>query len=197
VQIKAQVSLFKKIGITYQDFCHLSLDERMRHIRLYARGRLKKGERLWWLEDQSEGGHSLPLQARLYTTLEQAEKRQLRAEAALLCPEVVKSSRQKGKYDDATLYLLTYRGVLCHQARDLFSAGSVAMKKNQKRGGNYVLRALQDIEAEMRTAAEILPDALLMEYWGEAPPPNDRIKEWLKRADQLAVNWKPSDHLFK
>jgi hypothetical protein len=51
VQIHAPESLFSKIGISYKDFCALSIQERMEHIRKYARGRLKKGERLWWLED--------------------------------------------------------------------------------------------------------------------------------------------------
>jgi hypothetical protein len=197
VQIHAPESLFSKIGISYKDFCALSIQERMEHIRKYARGRLKKGERLWWLEDQPDGDHSLPIQARLYMTLDQAEKRRLRAEAALLCPEIVKPPRSKHKYDDATLYLLIYHGVLCPQARDLFSAGSVAMRSSPKRGGNYVLRALLDIQAEMRDAATTLDDSLFVEYWEKSVPPAKRIKEWLVRADALAVGWKPSAHLFK
>jgi hypothetical protein len=197
VQIRPKESLFAKIGISYKDFAQLSILERMEHIRKYARSRLKKGERLWWLEDRPEGGHSLPIQARLYMSLEQSEKRELRAEAALLCPEIVKPSRSKHKYDDATLYLLTYHGVLCPQARDLFSAGSVAMRSDSKRGGNYVLRALLDIQEEMRSAAAKLDDALFVEYWGRSVPAERRIKEWLLRADSLAVGWIPSESLFK
>jgi hypothetical protein len=196
VQIHPKESLFSKIGISYKEFCKLPIHDRMDHIRKYARGRLKKGERLWWLEDSPEDAHSLPIQARLYMTLEQSEKRKLRAEAALLCPEIVRPSRSKHKYDDATLYLLTYHGVLCSQARDLFSAGSVAMRGDTTRGGNYVLRALQDIQAEMLTAAATLDDALFVEYWEQSVPPENRINEWLKRADNLAVGWKPSQHLF-
>lgn len=197
VQIHPKESLFTKMGISYKDFCQLSIHERMEHIRKYARSRLKKGERLWWLEDRPDEGHSLPLQARLYMSLEQWEKRKLRAEAALLCPQIVKASRSKHKYDDVTLYLLTYHGVLCPQARDLFSAGSVAMRSNATRGGNYVLRALLDIEKEMRTAAATLEDTLFVEYWGKPVPPKQRISEWLKRADRLAVGWKPSKVLFR
>jgi hypothetical protein len=169
----------------------------MEHIRKFARGRLKQGERLWWLEDQADAGHSLPIQARIYTSLDQPEKQKLRAEAALLCPAIVKPANSRDKYYDATLYLLTYRGVLCHQARDLFSAGSVALNKNPERGGNYVLRSLVGIQDEMRQAAASLDDALFVEYWGASVPPERRIEEWLKRADAMAVTWKPSDHLFK
>jgi hypothetical protein len=196
VEIGSKESLFKKIGISYEDFSQLPMPEKMKHIRKYARGRLKKGERLWWLEDEPEQGHSLPLQVRLYMGLSQEDKRRLRAEAALLCPQIVKPSRSKGKYNDATIYLLTYHGVLCPQARDLFSAGSVALRSNSERGGNYIMRALQDIEQEMRTAAMNMEDALFIEYWGMSVPPQDRIKEWLKRADELAGTWNPSETLF-
>ncbi len=130
---------------------------------------------------------------------QQAEKRKYRAEAALLSPQVCKGSRARGKYEDAAMYLLTYHGVFCPQARDLFTAGSVALRADQERGGNYLLRALQDIEPLMLDAARRLDDALFVEYWGESCPPGDRIPRWLELADGFArgTGWKPSNSLFK
>jgi len=186
-------SLFETFGITYKEFSELTLHDRMEYVRNYARQRLKPGERLWWLEDQADTPHTLPLQAKLYTSLSDAEKRRMRAEASILCPQITSSSRSRHKYDDPVLYLLTYRGVLCHQARDLFSAGSVAGKA---RGGNYLLRALQDLEPEMREAAATLDDQLFVEYWGESVQPEQRIHQWLIRADSYARSWKPSEELF-
>jgi hypothetical protein len=188
--------LFAQMGIPYEEFANSPMEERMRHIRSYARGRLRPGEHLWWMEDRpDENGHSLPLQVQLYMGLTQREKRGLRAEAALLCPQIVRPSRVRNKYNDAVMYLLTYHGALCPQARDLFSAGSVA---GPERGGNYVLRALVDIQDEMRAAAGTLEDALFIEYWHveEAPPPEVRIREWLRRADGFARGWIPSSVLF-
>lgn len=138
VEINPKRSLFKQLGITYKDFSVLPIEEKMRYIRQYARARLKPGERLWWLEAKPEPEHSLPIQVRLYTSLATEEKRKLRAEAALLCPQVVSPARAKHKYDDAVLYLLTYHGVICSQARDLFSAGSVALRQDAQRGGLYI-----------------------------------------------------------
>ncbi len=197
VEMLDRESLFSKIGISYVDFCKLPIDERMKHVRNYARGRLKEGERLWWLEDAPGQAHTLPLEVRLYMRLPQEEKRKLRAEAALLCPQIVKPSRSKNKYTDPAMYLLTYHGVLCPQARDLFSAGSVALRSNATRGGVYIARALKDIEQEMQSAARTLDNALFVEYWGDSVPPNKRIQEWLKRADQFARGWTPSKTLFK
>jgi hypothetical protein len=190
------VPLFQQMGIAYDDFRRLPMDQKMQHIRQYARGRLKKGERLWWLEDTDEPTHALPIQARLYTKLPMAEKTQLRAEAVLLCPSVVKSGRSRDKYDDVVLYLLTYRGVLCHQARDLFSAGSVANPDNDDRGGVYIARALKLIESDIADAANRLDDALFIEYWGESVPNAERIERWLQKADSYARDWVPSSSLF-
>ena len=94
------------------------------------------------------------------------------------------------------LYLLTYHGVLCHQARDLFSAGSVANPNNGDEGGIYIERALKLIEVEMREAALTMDDALFVEYWGGSVVPENRIKRWLEKADAVATGWKPSDSLF-
>ncbi len=189
-------SLFKTFGISYADFCKLSEPERMEHVRKYARGRLKSGERLWWLENRADAGHSLSLRARRFQNLDPQEKRKIRAEASLLCPEILRSSRSKGKYDNALMFMLTYHGILA--SRDAFSAGSVAGKK---RGKWHLKRALMDIQNEMLVAAQALPDSLFVEYWGKAVPKEKRIANWLALADEHAKKsdaaWKPSEELFK
>lgn len=188
--------LFQQMGISYDDFRKLEMQEKMKYIRAYAR-KIHPGGRLWWVEEK-EGSdeHTTPVQARLYTNLPAEEKTRLRAEAALLCPCIVKSGRPRNKYDDMALYLLTYHGVLCHQARDLFSAGSVANPTNDDEGGIYMERALKLLETEMRNAALRMDNALFVEYWGESVPPENRIRRWLEKADELAKGWTPSKSLF-
>ena len=184
-------SLFGKMKISYDEFSKLPPDGKMKHVRDYSRGRLKDGERLWWLEDQDSPGK--PLEVKLYMSLTKPEKIKLRAEGALLFPEIVSGSRVKDKYNDVAFFFLRYHNVFCPQTRDLFSAGSVAGKE---RGGNYLQRSLKNIEAQMVEAAERLPSDLIEEYWGVRVEPKDRIKFWLGRADRLAKNWRPSEHLF-
>jgi hypothetical protein len=197
VDLASSTSIFGSWGITYDEFSHMEESEKIDYIRRYARSRLAEGERLWWLDEESEPSHTVPISARLYTTLSMEEKRGLRAEAALLSPRIVAPSRSKRKYDDVALYLVTYHGVLAHQARDLFSAGSVALRVSGARGGNYLCRALQDLEAEMWSAAWRLPMALFEEYWDESPPPATRIRRWLEKADAYADGWTPSLELFQ
>jgi len=188
-------SLFEEMGIRYDDFRTLPMQEKMKYIRTYAR-KIHPDGRLWWIEEKEADEHTVPLQARLYTNLSNDEKTLLRAEAALLCPKIVDSGRSRNKYDDMVLYLLTYHGIICHQARDLFSAGSVANPNNVDEGGIYIERALKLIEKEMREAALRMDNALFVEYWGESVEPEERIARWLEKADKIARDWRPSDSLF-
>jgi len=184
-------SLFASLSVNYVDFCNLSSYEKMNHVRSYSRAQLRPGERLWWLEDES--GSGVELEVKLYMNLSNDEKIKLRAEGAILCPQICGGSRVKNKYHDVALFFLTYHNVFAPQTRDLFTAGSVAGKA---RGGNYLQRSLKNIEPQMIEAALRLDDALIEEYWGISVAPENRIKEWLLRADSYAKKWKPSDVLF-
>lgn len=172
LEIGATRSLFNIIGISYDEFSALETPEKMVHIRKYARSRLKDGEHLWWLDDASDDSaqHTLPLNVRLYTNLDMDEKTRLRAEAVLLCPQILSSGRSRHKYDDLVMFMMTHHGVLCHQARDLFSAGSAAgvggngkvkeTKMDAKLVGKdfdgiYILRSLLLLEDDMRKAHRI------------------------------------------
>ena len=220
LEIGSQHSLFDTMGITYDDFSSIGMREKMSYIRNYARSRLKQGEHLWWLEDASNEAetHALPLNARLYTNLDSEEKTRLRAEAVLLCPQILGSGRNRHKYDDFVMFLLTYHGVLCHQARDLFSAGSAAGVGGNGRiratsmereldgkdfDGIYILRSLLHLEEDMKAAAEYLDHKLFFEYWGsevaskvDLNKSESILTQWLVLADSHAREWRPSDYLF-
>lgn len=185
-------SLFSNLGFTYDEFCKFDGDKKMQHVRDYSLKSLKKGQSLWWL-DQT---HTLPMAVRVYRTLPENEKRKLRAEASLLCPEVVRPGTRRGKYDRAGLYLITQHAVFAPQLRDLFSAGSVGARGG-KRGHKYIIYALQDIEKEMIEAAHELDNRLFEEYWEFSCLPENRIDEWLHLADSHATDWKPSEELFQ
>lgn len=184
-------ALFGHLTVTYDEFSALDDESKMQHVREYSRHRLKDGERLWWLETS----HSLPVAVRVYRTLPKCEKRQLRTEATLLCPEVVKSGASRGKYDRAGLYLITQHGVFAPQLRDLFSAGSVGARGG-KRGHKYIVDALRGIEEEMLRTAADLDGALFEDYWGFPCSPADRIRQWLALADRYATDWEPPGVLF-
>lgn len=204
VEIDTERPLFSQLGIDYSEFCELSDKEKMPYVREYARSRLKEGEHLWWLEGlDSDNARTVPIAARLYTALSTQEKRQMRAEAALLCPEIAGSSRDRTKYNNVPLFLLTYHGVSAHQARDMFTAGSASHDgtcDDTSLNGNYLACTLYDIQPEIKAAASYLPDDLFIEYWGKRVRKEDRLKIWLEKLDYYASTnsqkpWIPSEHL--
>lgn len=198
IEIGTKKPLFAQMGTTYEDFRSRPMQDKMPLIRDYARGRLKPGERLWWLENSDPDGpvHSLPLEVRSILQLSREEKLAVRAESTLLVPKVFSRSRSQNKkeaYVDVAMYLMTYRGILAHQTRDFFSAGSVGENGPT---GDFVRDATHRIQDEIRQATQYLEDAVFLEYWGMVPEPSKRISEWLRRADSFATDWKPSDELF-
>lgn len=193
LEIGDKQSLFQEMGITYTDFQKLDIEDKMQHVRKYAKARLKDGQRLWWLGENQDG--SLSPEIKVYMDLDQKFKRKLRAEASVLCPQICGNSRRSRKYYDVSSYLLLAHGVLAPQTRDLFTAGSVGAKSG-KRGGKYIVRALQDIETEMLNAFDYLGDHLFEEYWGFIPQHGLRQQEWLKLADGFAGSWSPSKVFF-
>jgi len=189
-------SLFEAMGISYDEFAKLDVHGKMKYVREYAKKK-HPGERLWWVDDGAGDEHTLPANIRLYTNLSPEEKLRMSAEAILLCPMVLKSGRCRNKYDDVVMFLLSYHGVLCHQARDLFSAGSVANPDNDDKGGLYIARSIKLLEGAMIQAAKTLDDSLFVEYWGESVPKGrPRLVRWLEKADVIARGWTPSKVLF-
>lgn len=191
IDMEINESFFDDLEIPYSEFIAYDISEKMVHVREHVKARISEHEKLWWIDE--EGNHTLPMQVRLFRLLPREQKITLRAEAALMCPQIFKGSRQKGKYDQAALYLLTQHGVYAPQIRDLFTAGSVA---GSERGGNYLLRSLKHIEREIVAASKRLDDALFVEYWGFSCPVEQRIPQWLKLADHLAVGFVPSQEFF-
>lgn len=191
--------LFKIMGIEYDAFRKLDIMDKMPYIRKYARSIHPDG-RLWWLEDTVTGDeHSTPVDLILYTSLDDDTKLKYRAEATLLCPRVLNNRRDKAKYNDAVMFMLSYHGVLCHQARDLFSAGSAAkMNKSDGKGIPYVQRATTLLGPYIEEAAYSLDPALFAEYWGINLAPDKRLAWWLEKANEYAGNWtkKPSELMF-
>lgn len=217
IEIGAKQSLFEMMETTYDHFSSLDMAQKMIFIRKYATSRLKPGEHLWWLDDR-EDGHTLDIKAKLYTNLDDEEKSKLRAEMLLLCPQIFGSGRARHKYDDAVMFMLTYHGVLAHQARDLFSAGSAAgvgghgkrkklhcERELTERGlqDNYMLRSLILLESHIREAASRLEKKLFLEYWSDDIPDSiletaeSRLRYWLTLADSYAIDWSPSEWILR
>lgn len=190
IDMESDNTFFDQIGMSIEDFREADLRKKMQIIKIHVRKRTGDGERFWWFDEERE--HTLPINIRIYRLLDSETKAQMRAEAAFMCPQIFKGSRQRGKYDDAALYLLTQHGVFAPQTRDLFSAGSVAGKD---RGGDYLIRSIQNIKEIIRKVSTQISDALILEYWGESCDPEHRLTRWLELADSYRPDDPPSQYI--
>ena len=181
---------FRKLNLTMEEFKDLEMKDKMILVKHDVQQRLKSGEKLWWFGDEQD--HTIPVNVRLYRNLERSVQSALRAEAALMCPEIFKGSRNRSKYDGIAVYLLTQHGVLASNVRDMFSAGSVA---GAERGGDYILRSVKKNMEAIHQAAAYLDDALFVEYWGENCSPEDRMERWFEQIDALRPDDPPSSYL--
>ncbi len=183
-------NFFRDLDLKLEVFKDLDMKDKMVIVKEDVQKRLKEGERLWWFGDDQD--HTIPVNVRLYRNLDTSRQSALRAEAALMCPEIFQGSRKRSKYDGIAVYLLTQHGVLASNVRDMFSAGSVA---GPERGGDYILRSVKNnIEAIHKAAAE-LDDALFVEYWGESCLPESRLTRWFELIDAARPANPPSAHL--
>ena len=188
--------LFNELSMSYDKFSELSRENKIKTIKEYYTKQLKSEDRMWWMEETS----SFPIQIRQYSTLGKTEKRALRGEIAVLFPEICGASYLK--FVDAALYLLQNKGVFCPNVRDQFTSGFAAEEGDKisgvqpKEGEKQILRTLRGLKIDMQNSLQTLDDDLLIRYWGKNYPVEDRLHEWLRKADGHAKDWKPSDFLF-
>ena len=183
-------NFFRNLNLTLETFKDLDMKAKMILVKDDVQKRLQEGEKLWWFGDEQD--HTIPVNVMLYRNLTASRQSALRAEAALMCPEIFQGSRKRCKYDGIAVYLLTQHGVLASNVRDLFSAGSVA---GPERGGDYILRSVRKNMKAIRKAAAEMDDALFVEYWGESRPPEDRLNRWFELIDAARPTDPPSLYL--
>lgn len=114
MSISENDSIFKRLGITYDDF-RVAPDKIDRVRDYYIKSALKQGkhEMPWWI-----GANDNLTKFRLWNELDISTKKDLCAKIVILFPEVFNSD-----YRYAALWLCTRHSVVCMNMRDPFSAG--------------------------------------------------------------------------
>ena len=95
------VSIFDKLGITYDEYRHLSGDQRINLIKNYLRQNFADGEALWWIDDTTA-----PV-IKNFNRLDPRIKREFTILAMARCPRIFKGKGERGKYDRVAQILLT------------------------------------------------------------------------------------------
>lgn len=170
-------TIFDKMGVTYDELRNMS--NPVEPIAKYYKSTLKRGERLWWAGEKIET--VVPITVKLWKNLTAAEKDELEATIYVYFPETIMSTGQN-KYDRATLWLATQKGIINANVRDSFSAGGRTQMKTID--GHYIKMpaVFNKIATHIDLIYKVLSDTptdTLSENWMEAVHRN-RVKQWIE-----------------
>ena len=180
-------SIFDKIGVDYDT---LRKDpESLQIIKKYYRSKLKDGEELWWIDQDSDDRLATPI-IRPFRSLSPKEKGDFTIESMILFPEMFGYGQTK--FERVAAYLITRYSAVSANLRDNFTAGG---QESIKLGGIgvlvpkviYHLHKLAPIIAEK---IKEMDEETLLYYWRCDKLGGDRIAQWKKMLDE---NMKKND----
>lgn len=169
-------TIFDKMGVTYDEL--RAMNNPVTSVARYYKSQLKQGESLWWVGERVET--IVPAMVRLWKSLPSIEKDELEATIYVYFPETILSNSQH-KYDRATLWLATQKGVINANVRDSFSAGGRSIMKSID--GRYISMpaVFRKIAEHIDMIVDILTteaSELLYENWS-INIKQDRISQWI------------------
>ena len=116
---------------------------------------------------------SVNVDPRPFATLSEQDRDRVRAEAAILAPEIFAPPWVAGKYFHVGLYLLREYGILCPQVRDLYSAGA------SSRRALHGLKCTQDEFKVLDSRLRSMSDRLAAQVRVRKAPRSARIPQAL------------------
>jgi len=181
MDLKPSDSIFKKMGIDYEAFCK---SDNIKLAKDYYRKTLKKGEELWWI-DQNEDIGITPV-IKNYSDLDTAEQKRFKIEVRVYFPEIFAASTRK--YVKVALYLLQNYQATCSSMRDLFSAGGQEIVELQNRKKEKVSKVLYHLYNDCKEIRKFLNEAdknMLAKMWDVKIGKNANVEEvWLRLIDK-------------
>lgn len=170
-------SIFDKIGVDYDT---LRNDQNtIQTIKNYYRSKLKDGEELWWIDQDSDDKPVSPI-IKPFRNLSAKEKENFIVESMILFPEMFGVSQ--AKFERAAAYLIAEYNAVSANLRDLFTAGGkVEMKiKNKKITVPQIITRLKERADSIREKIKQMDERTLAYYWRVKKVDKDRLGQWKK-----------------
>ena len=123
MNLKTEDSILHKMGVSYAEISRSK--NPVSYIRDNYKHNAKDGQRLWWLDDESENVPALSPVIKNFSDLPLDEKKKMQTEVIIRFPAVFSPSA-KDKYKDVAAFLVSQYGVVSASLRDEFSAGGQA-----------------------------------------------------------------------
>ena len=162
-------TIFSKVGVEYNEL--RNLDNPFDPIKKYFREGLKKGEDLWWV-DNNESTHDL--QVRTWNNINQDKKEEIIIQTLAYFPILL--GNNSNKYKGISTWLVTRFGIVNHALRDMFSAGGQV-----KIRGEFFPRVFGHLTSNFSSISKTIDrmsDDDANHYWGVSINEKDKFNVW-------------------
>ena len=163
-------SIFSKVGVEYDVI--RNLENPFKPIKNYFRKKLKKGEDLWWIDNNDESVRDLGV--RLWGNLKQNRKEELRILALAYFPSLL--GTESKKYARLATWLVSQFGIVNHALRDTFTAGG-KVKINSVEFPKIFKHLTENLEKIFANINNIDNDDLCY-YWEVELPIDNPVAIW-------------------
>ena len=177
MQTPAGETIFDKMGIPYEEL--RKMDNPVVPVSAYYKSQLKPNESLWWAGNDPDTVSATPT-IRLWSSLDKEEKDQLRIMGFVLFPEVL-DKRSNSKYDRFSLWMVSYKSVVCKSIRDIFSSGGqveITMSDNCKLKMPAAFGRIGKYADLITNCLEECSEDVLREYWQVEDIEDNRLRQW-------------------
>ncbi len=149
----------------------------------YYRSTLKKGDKLWWINQNDEESQNVVL--KYWGNLSKEKKQDLKNKAMVYFPELF--GKSPNKFQNVTTWLVTKESVICPNVRDPFTAGGQEdytvngkMYKNVPRSLINIISSFKEIrDIIIQTSSEELSY-----FWEIKTTERKKIDQWKKLTSQ-------------
>ena len=172
IDMNAEESIFKKLGISYVDFSVLPMKKKMAYMRTYAKSRRSLVKEFWWLEDDLI----------LFDSLSLSEQRQVIAEACFLVPELVSESPKS--FAKAALYLASTPRILSYKMLEDFHSIAKNLPNSETIATNG-FSIMLELENEILLASNSIIQGVVKDYWGIDLEIADRLSWFVNKLDEI------------
>lgn len=169
-------TFFDHSGVSYQQL--QEADKPFALIRGYLKQRNGQHADLWWVDDGDD--HEIttvgPQSIKTFSAITKVEQEKIAAELCVLFPEILSNSSKK--YERASLFLVSKKGLVHSSLRDLFSA-SGQYHFQQHSVPKYLARFLEyDQLKNIIKMCSAIDVRYLDEYWDNYDPSLSRHQQW-------------------
>lgn len=170
-------TIFDKIKMPYDTL--RKKDNPIKPIVEYYKTKLKPGEDIWWMDQDSTSSSSIVI--KIWSNLSSVEKQDVKNKAMVYFPELF--SNNGDKFGRLAIWLVTREGVVCPNIRDLFTAGGkgqiIIGKKSYKNIPRIFLNLFDNLGFVIETIANT-SSIELSEYWNIKTNEKRKIEDWIE-----------------